>query len=360
MSIFRKKNAEGLKQNRRINSIKDNLPGPVKANKRIDKSNRRLDKSKRKKNSNSKGDFTNRRTKPLFDENIPDTAEDITNSKIPQLKETENTAENKSNLLFVLIIALKTLIFVVMIVLLFKGGQLIYQFGTTSSHFSVKYVEIRGNDRVSNSEIMKYAGFKIGDNIFKINLLQLQNNIDKNPWILKSSVSQKLPSTMIIEVVEREIEMMIVFDVPYIVDSNGELFKRWESGDPMARVILTGISKKDLQEDPQYVENIILDAIALKELYRKTGNEKLAPLNEIHKEADEAFSLTCGKDPFYIKLGHSPYRKKMNRLSILLQKLKQKKQKPAILYFDNIKRPDRVTVKLKKTPREKKEKTDNQ
>jgi len=59
------------------------------------------------------------------------------------------------------------------------------------------------------------------------------------------------------------------------------------------------------------------------------------------------FSLTVGDDPFYVRLGSSPYRVKLERLSRLLSRLQKSDRRPSVVYFDNEKRPDRVTVKLK-------------
>ena len=84
----------------------------------------------------------------------------------------------------------------------------------------------------------------------------------------------------------------------------------------------------------------------LPEMAGRTGLDGLATLGEIHRELGDGFSVTLGKDPFYVRLGQAPYRKKLNRLAKLLRKLSRSGKRPAVIYFDNEKRPDRVTVKV--------------
>jgi cell division protein FtsQ len=181
-----------------------------------------------------------------------------------------------------------------------------------------------------------------------VDLEKTQKNLIENPWIKEASIQMQLPKTLIINITERIPKMIIMFEVPYLIDNEGEIFKRWTTEDPVLKPILTGISKSDLIEDEEGVKNIILDAIAFANSYNAVGLNRLAQLNEIHAELDSGFSLTAGsKEPFYIKFGHGPYRKKLNRLAKLLRKMKKSNQKPSVIFFDSTTRPDRVTVKLK-------------
>jgi cell division protein FtsQ len=230
------------------------------------------------------------------------------------------------------------------------GAKLVYHYALTSTYFALQHVEINGNERLSNGEVLEAAGIQMDQNIFEVRLSEVVRRLEETPWVVDARVSQKLPKTIRIDIVERKPEMLVLFDVPYLVDESGEIFKRWVPGDPMPECVITGVTRRELAEDPEDTQQIILDAISLRNRYDAVGNHRYAKLYEIHREIDGGFSLTVGKSPFYVKLGKPPYREKLNRIAQLFAKLSKGSREPLIVYFDNEKRPDRVTVKFKPRP----------
>ncbi|MBN2527218.1 MAG: FtsQ-type POTRA domain-containing protein [Deltaproteobacteria bacterium] len=235
----------------------------------------------------------------------------------------------------------------VTIALVVWGAGAAYRYALTSTYFALQHVEINGNERLTNSDVLAAAGIEMEQNIFSVNLAEVAKRLEDTPWVVSAGVRQKLPKTIIIDIIERKSTMMVLFDVPYLVDESGEIFKRWTTGDPMPQCMLSGLGRRDLIEDQEGTQQIILDAISLRDRYNSAGNKRYADLYEIHREIDGGFSLTVGKKPFYIKLGKPPYRKKLNRMAQLFGKMGKNGRQPLIVYFDNEKRPDRVTVKYK-------------
>jgi cell division protein FtsQ len=227
------------------------------------------------------------------------------------------------------------------------GAKMVYRYALTSTYFALQHVEINGNERLTNGEVLEAAGITMEQNIFEVRLPEVIQRLEETPWVVDARASQKLPKTIRIDIVERKPEMLVLFDVPYLVDESGEIFKRWVPGDPMPECVITGVTRRELAEDPEDTQQIILDAISLRNRYDAVGNHRYAKLYEIHREIDGGFSLTVGKSPFYVKLGKPPYREKLNRIAQLFAKLTKGSREPLIVYFDNEKRPDRVTVKFK-------------
>ena len=233
------------------------------------------------------------------------------------------------------------------IALVVWGARAAYRYALTSTYFALQHVEINGNERLSNGEVLGAAGIEMSQNIFSIKLQEVSKRLEATPWVVSAGVRQKLPKTIVIDIIERKPTMMVLFDVPYLVDESGEIFKRWSTDDPMPECLLSGLSRRDLAEDLESTQQIILDAISLRDRYNEAGNARFAKLYEIHREIDGGFSLTVGQKPFYIKIGKPPYRKKLNRMAQLFRKMGKGKRRPLIVYFDNEKRPDRVTIKFK-------------
>jgi len=227
------------------------------------------------------------------------------------------------------------------------GGVLAYRHATTAQYFAVDDIEIEGNKRLGETEILAAGRVERGMNIFSVDVDEVAARLREHPWIADAAASRRLPRSLSIEVVERRAEALVLFDVPYLVDDSGEVFKRFVVGDPRLRPIITGFTREEFAVDEELVRAGIRDAISLARRFRATGIERRAPLQEIHREVDGSFSLTIGEDPFYVRFGRGPYRQKLQRLSALLLQIERDGQRPAMVFFDNEVRPDRVTVKVK-------------
>ncbi len=227
------------------------------------------------------------------------------------------------------------------------AGLASYRHATTSEYFAVTEIKVFGMKRLGGAEIMKTAGLSSGMNIFRVDTVQAKSALEEHAWIAAAKVSRRLPRSAQIDIVERIAEATVLFDVPYLVDDTGEVFKRWSRGDPIPSPMITGFSREQFVEDADAVRETVRDAIDLARRYRSSGLARTAPLAEIHYEVDGDLSLATSGDPFYVRFGSGPYRKKLTRLATLLGRLRRDGHRPAMIYFDNEVRPDRVTVKLK-------------
>ena len=227
------------------------------------------------------------------------------------------------------------------------GGMSAYRHATTSDYFEVGEMIIDGAKRLSKKDIEEAGGFEEGMNIFHLDVENMGRKLNSHPWICSASVAKKLPRTLFVEIEECKPEMIVLFDVPYLVDDSGEIFKRWTLGDPVSMTVLSGLDRDLLFNDEEGTREVVKSAISLARRYRSSGLERTAPLSEIHWEVDGGFSMTVGKDPFYIRFGKGPYRAKLKRLATLLARMRRDGERPAMVFFDNEVRPDRVTVKVK-------------
>ncbi|MCP4679947.1 MAG: FtsQ-type POTRA domain-containing protein [Deltaproteobacteria bacterium] len=227
------------------------------------------------------------------------------------------------------------------------AGLASYRHATTSEYFAVTEIKVSGTKRLGEVEVMKTAELSFGMNIFHVDTARAKSALEEHAWIAAAKVSRRLPRNVQVDIVERIAEAAVLFDVPYLVDDTGEVFKRWSRGDPIPSPIITGFSREQFIEDAQAVKETVRDAIDLARRYRSSGLSRTAPLAEIHYEVDGDLSLATSGDPFYVRFGGGPYRKKLTRLATLLGRLRRDGHRPAIIYFDNEVRPDRVTVKLK-------------
>lgn len=110
------------------------------------------------------------------------------------------------------------------------------------SYFNIKTVEISGNKKVTKNEVISLSNVNLGNNIFYINLQEIQNNILSNPYIASAKIERRLPSQIQITITEREAVFYIDKDGKYyIVDKNGVLLQKRSDIKGMKLVKLDGI-----------------------------------------------------------------------------------------------------------------------
>ncbi|MDF2885208.1 MAG: cell division protein FtsQ [Clostridiaceae bacterium] len=71
-------------------------------------------------------------------------------------------------------------------------------------YFNITDFEVSGNRNITKNEIVKLSSIEKGNNIFYTNLSKARTNIGSNPYIQSVEIKRKLPSTLNIEVVERD------------------------------------------------------------------------------------------------------------------------------------------------------------
>lgn len=70
--------------------------------------------------------------------------------------------------------------------------------------FNVKNIETQGNKNISPEIIKELSNIYVGNNIFYLNMDKAKENIKSNPYIMEAKIVRKLPSTVIIQINERE------------------------------------------------------------------------------------------------------------------------------------------------------------
>jgi cell division protein FtsQ len=235
-------------------------------------------------------------------------------------------------------------------------GRLVERHVRTAPSFAIHELSITGNSRLSEELIAAAAGVSVGTNVFEVSPEEAEQRLEAVPWIAAASVHRRLPDRFEIDVRERTPVLTLVLDGDgdeagiYLVSESGEVFKRLEAEDPIDLPAITGIDDERFTRDSAWRNSVVLAAVALLHDYRGAGLFRRAPIAEIHVETDDGLSLYAGDDPLYVRLGRGPYREKLRRLRTVLDRLRDEGTPAEYIYLDNVRRPDRVTVRLRPPP----------
>lgn len=134
---------------------------------------------------------------------------------------------------------------------------LIYLFVFKTNFFDIKNIEITGNKKLSNDQIIKASICMKGKNIFKINKNYCEESIKKLAYVKNVKITRKLPSTINVEIVERE-EVAII---PYIgafiyIDEEGYVLKIEERKGDVKLPQIFGLKLSNLQVGDCIFDNV--------------------------------------------------------------------------------------------------------
>lgn len=221
------------------------------------------------------------------------------------------------------------------------------QYVMTSPRFAVADIVVQGNKHRTAQQLADEAGIVKGKNVFAVDLEEGRAALQRDPWVKEVTVARRLPGTLLISVTEREAAAMVALGETYLASRDGEVFKRFESGDPSDLPVITGITSDAVAGDREGVERSIRRALDLAVDYQATSLAEKAPLQEIHLATDGTTTLVVGRPAFQLALGEPPFRRKLEQAERVYAELVKRGAKADAILLDNDARPERVVVRMR-------------
>jgi cell division protein FtsQ len=219
---------------------------------------------------------------------------------------------------------------------------------TTSPRFAVKTVTVDGAQRILPQDVARAGGIVVGNNVFSLDLDEVQRKIEAEPWVASATVTRKLPGSVFVRVVEREAKALVLIEEKlYLVSHHGEIFKERGADDPIDLPLCTGIRSEDVVSDREGVEGRLLRALDVIEDLGKTSLGQRHPVQEVFLERDGSVRVIVGRDAVALHLGHPPFRPKLEQAERVFVELSKRKAQASIVFLDNDANPERVVVRMR-------------
>ncbi|MGF7185061.1 cell division protein FtsQ [Desulfitispora alkaliphila] len=150
-----------------------------------------------------------------------------------------------------------------------------------SSFFNITKISVVGAKELGVNEVINLTDIKPGQNLFKVNIKEANENLKLHPWINEVNVKRKFPSTLEINLTEHTAVAVVIVENKYaVVEENGMIL---EYTDNLASVLIPIITGARMKEKITYGEQIqeeaILRALAIA---NKTPPEIYNILSEIN------------------------------------------------------------------------------
>ena len=224
------------------------------------------------------------------------------------------------------------------------GGMAAKQWALTSPTFGLTKTRFSGLSRASRAELLKLSGLTVGQNLFSLDTAALERALAAHPWVRRVEVVRHLPGSLSVEVVEHVPSAIVALGDLYVLDEEGEPFKRLVAADAVDLPLVTGIDRERYMQDGSYARERFKAALEMARAYAATGPGQRERLSELRLEA-EGFSLvtTAGQE---IHLGAGDASAKLARLVRVRRELTARGLAAEVIHLDNRARPGWVAIKL--------------
>ncbi|HWE26644.1 MAG TPA: FtsQ-type POTRA domain-containing protein [Polyangia bacterium] len=216
---------------------------------------------------------------------------------------------------------------------------------THARHFALHDVRVSATAHVSAEALVARANVPLGVNLFAIDRDEVARAVSQEPWVARAHVRRELPSTLMIDVVEREPACAVAFGALYLADGDGNVFKRGTPEEAASLPVVTGIGRDEYVAQPEHARDELRAALRAIAAWRARGDRPA--LGEVHIDRIGGVTLYTDRG-IGVRLGavDDTLPARLARYDAVTSALQEGGEEARLVYVDNRARPDRVTVKL--------------
>lgn len=204
-----------------------------------------------------------------------------------------------------------------------------------SKYLRINKIKIEGGERAHLPTVKSLANTYLGTNILTVDLNDLNRSLTYLPWIKRVKIRKELPSTLIIKIDEREAYALVkLSDRGYFwVDKDGYILEGKNVDQkklPPRKVVVTGVHTVDTREGERLESE---KNISLIQELMAMGDEFLKRFEQLRLEEKQATLLAV--QGYKVLLRKRDFKRKLNILKTILEKIEGSKYKYIDLRFDN-------------------------
>ncbi|MGC4092298.1 MAG: FtsQ-type POTRA domain-containing protein [Polyangiaceae bacterium] len=223
-----------------------------------------------------------------------------------------------------------------------------HRYALTSPRFSVKNVVVSGSTRFHEAEVRELASISGASNIFALDPRVVEARLLQNPWVAEARVNRKLPSTLEVQLKQRDAQAIAaVGERLYLVSKEGEPFKSVESNDPFDLPVITGLYADNLQRDRGRELERLGTALDVLRQYGRLGMSRVHAPQEVHLGEGGQVSLSVGKEGVVLWLNTKGLRQRLLMAERVVSEMRQSGRLPGVVFADNQAHPERVVVRMR-------------
>ncbi len=193
-----------------------------------------------------------------------------------------------------------------------------YRFLSTSQYFRLDKIAVKGINSSLREEVVKASGLEGVENLFSIDMAEIQRKIEAHPWIRSASLKRGLPHTLYVEAEAQKALAIALLDDMYFINEHGVAFKQVEQDEYRDFPVITGL-KKESGVNGESIGRVLLFLGTL-----DFGNTRFSieDISEIHVDRYGGISVYLVEHPFRVFMGKGDFVEKLHLLSRVTRHLK--------------------------------------
>lgn len=204
--------------------------------------------------------------------------------------------------------------------------------------FSLKDVEIIGNQNAPKSELLSLFEIDTTKSIFDIDLKAISVKIKKHPFVHDAKISRKLPNNLVVKVIERQPLAIINGEKLSLIDKYGQFLPDLKTFAPIDFPVISNIEPTEANNSKLTVVLNFLDAI-------KTQNFSLyCQISEVSFSDKLGLYFYLVEKSTPVVVGNKGFVNKAEKLMQVIKMINQNPQLSHVKYFD-LRFKDQVIVK---------------
>lgn len=206
----------------------------------------------------------------------------------------------------------------------------VYSVPLSAPYFAIRETSVRGLKELTEKDILALADVKPAQNILAVNKKALAKKIAANPWVKDIYVGRELPDRLVLELREREpLTMLKVKSGFYLVDTEGNVFKKVNENDEADLPVITGFDDLERTKEPVFAHAVKLVAT----LQNTRKYSYLGSVAEVH--INEIFGLSVLTERgFYLRLGTDRLESKLSNVKAVMADMEKKGMLNGLISFD--------------------------
>jgi len=216
---------------------------------------------------------------------------------------------------------------------------------THCDYFRAEKVIVSGTDRLDPVAIQKVANLWEGVNVLSVNLSMVRKRLLSEPWIADVEIRREFPATITIAIREHRPLAVIDLGRPFLINTEGRIFKETEHGRFAQLPIITGIDYLDWRMEGKpgsQVFDAVMDVLLLgSDRAHLLNNERI---DQIIVDREIGLTLRTESPVSVIELGYGDFEKKYQRFTRISDHLNRTEQKQ-IFYSLDLRNPDRIVAR---------------
>jgi cell division protein FtsQ len=209
------------------------------------------------------------------------------------------------------------------------GGVEVSRYLLSDPKLAVKHIIVRGNQRLSEEEIIKRSLLEKGENIYRARIHRARDRLSKLALVKHVSVCRFMPDIIVIEVAERFAQARLPGSKKLLADYSGVVLSGSSCREPEELPLIVGVETSHLGVGDRCTEPAVRKALRVLRLCESPQLSGLVEVETIDSSKPDDLRLYLKQGRYTkrgcgVRIGGNDFEQRLANLAVILrQGLKQ-------------------------------------